>query len=38
MCQRTGNGVIVILCSGVFPYFSLSLQFIRDDVSGVLLT
>lgn len=38
VCQRTGNGVTVILCSAVFPNFSLSLQFIRDDISGVLLT
>lgn len=36
--QGSGNGVIVILCSGVFPNFGSSLQFIRDDVSGVLLT
>lgn len=38
MLQGSGNGVTVTLCSSVFPHFSPSLQFIRDDVSGVLLT
>lgn len=33
-----GNEVIVILCSGVSLHFSLSLQFMRGDVSGILLT
>lgn len=37
-CQGSGNGDTMILCSSVFPHLSSSLQFIRDDLSGILMT